>query len=199
MSLIQIADRSTGDVVDAELVADVSLDELVRTEVQFREFRKKRIAEAIAKGHALPASSEWDRGLKGSDDSGSYRYFGIRHQGKIQGLMMLDCEPQPSRRPGHDKQRLLYVEFIETAPWNQSPFPRISRHYGGVGTGLLRTAIKESMEAGCEGRIGLHSLLEAEGFYRPSFQDLGFDPAEDLRYFEMNEEQAQRLLRGETR
>jgi hypothetical protein len=55
------------------------------------------------------------------------------------------------------------------------------------------------MEAGCEGRIGLHSLLEAEGFYRPSFQDLGFDPAEDLRYFEMNEEQAQRLLRGETR
>jgi hypothetical protein len=86
MSSIQIADRSTGDIVDAELVADVSLDELVRTEAQFREFRKRRIAEAVSKSHALPESSEWDWGLKGSDNSGSYRYFGIRHKGKMQGL-----------------------------------------------------------------------------------------------------------------
>jgi len=195
MSSIQIRDRRIGEFVEAELVSDLSTDELTRTEHTYRELRERRAADAIAEGAPPPQHSEWDWTLKASgDDGGSYRYFGIRREGLIQGLIMLNAAPQQSRSPGHEDDQILYVEFIETAPWNQNTYARTSPRYGGIGIALLRAAIQTSREAGCGGRIGLHSLPQSEGFYRPNFQDLGVDPAEDLRYFEMSEEQALRLL-----
>lgn len=198
MSSIQIIDRQSGDVVEAELVSDPPPDELLRAEKQYRDLRHKRKAQAAAEGQTPPQHSDWNWTLKvSSSDKDAYRCFGIRHDGSMQGLMMLAVEPQQSRRPDYENQRILYLEFIETAPWNQRLYAETSPRFAGVGTQLLRVAIQISVEAGCEGRIGLHSLPQSEGFYRPNFHDLGVDPAEDLRYFEMSEEQALRLLRGQ--
>ena len=54
-----------------------------------------------------------------------------------------------------------------------------------------------SRQSGFAGRVGLHSLPQAEPFYRDvcGMTDLGEDPNEyDLRYFEMTEAQAARFL-----
>ena len=52
------------------------------------------------------------------------------------------------------------------------------------------------MEAGYNGRIGLHSLPQSEEFYlRIQMTDFGADEDhnEQLRYFEMTEEQARQF------
>lgn len=49
---------------------------------------------------------------------------------------------------------------------------------------------------GFGGRIGLHSLPQAETFYRDWMTDFGRDPQhQGLRYFEMSESQPQAFLR----
>lgn len=58
------------------------------------------------------------------------------------------------------------------------------------------SAIDISQNVGFEGRIGLHSLPQAEGFYidKCGMIGLGPDPAyEGLLYCEMTSEQADRL------
>jgi hypothetical protein len=53
--------------------------------------------------------------------------------------------------------------------------------------------VEASLEAGYHGRIGLHSLRQADGFYRDScgMTDLGPDSEYfNLRYFEMSDTQA---------
>lgn len=64
---------------------------------------------------------------------------------------------------------------------------------------LLTAAIALSYEEGFKGRIGLHSLPQADAFYRRiGMTDLGPDPAcQNLRYFEMTVEQARAFFEKE--
>ena len=61
-------------------------------------------------------------------------------------------------------QPLVYIEALSVAPWNralrQEP-PQFRR----VGTELLEFAQARSEALGYGGRVGLHSLPGAEGFY----------------------------------
>ena len=63
---------------------------------------------------------------------------------------------------------------------------------------LIATAVQLSLEEGFRGRIGLHSLPQAETFYATNcgMTDLGKDTKkEGLRYFEMTPAQAAAFLR----
>ena len=82
---------------------------------------------------------------------------------------------------------LVYVEAIATAPWNRSDIeqpPWLKQ----VGTLLLLFARQRSVDLGYDGRVGLHSLPGAEGFYhRQQMPEHGLDPEkDDLVYFEYN-------------
>ncbi len=92
---------------------------------------------------------------------------------------------------------LLYLKYLETAPWNlkvetlgQTPQLR------GVGRQLVELGVRLSVAMDFHGRIGLHSLPQAEGFYRwCGMTDLGKDNScEGLKYFEMTEAQATAFL-----
>jgi hypothetical protein len=66
-----------------------------------------------------------------------------------------------------------------------------------VGSVLLAAAIQLSIDEEFLGRLGLHSLPQADDWYRKCrMTDLGPDPSEkqNLRYFEMTPEQAQAFL-----
>ena len=72
-------------------------------------------------------------------------------------------------------------------------FPR----YRGVGSILIRVAIALSEDLGFRGRLGLHSLPQADGFYADTCNmvDLGVDrDYHNLRYFEMTPECAQAFI-----
>jgi len=72
----------------------------------------------------------------------------------------------------------------------------------GIGTVLVAAAVQLSIDEGNKGRIGLHSLPQADSFYRDrcGMTDLGpdasYDPKVPLRYFEMTEAQATSYLKG---
>lgn len=88
----------------------------------------------------------------------------------------------------------VYVSFVEVALWNRADTPPELR-LRGVGTAILRAACDLSMQRGFYGRVGLHAIAAAEGFYRR----LGFEaydcPNEyNEIYYELSERGAEALL-----
>ena len=117
----------------------------------------------------------------------------VECEGITQGLMIVDLSRR-CRLEEQSGERLAYVDYVEVAPWNRDSW-KPHRIYGSVGTALVRAAVQLSLETGYLGRIGLHSLPQADKFYRRlGMTDLGTDEAyERLRYFEMTPLQAVRL------
>jgi len=110
-----------------------------------------------------------------------------------------------AKLPSEKGKPLIYVRYLETAPWNiriLKPNPR----YGGVGSRLIRAAVELSIDEGYKGRIGLHSLPgknkgEPEWFYERTcrMQPIeGERDGEGLLYFELTPDKATEFLRGGT-
>ncbi len=132
----------------------------------------------------------WRAKMRRIRRSHDHRSFAIEFGGVTQGLMIVDLSRKARLEPdcGHG---LIYVDYVEVAPWNR-PGWQPHRLFRSVGTVFLRTAIQESLDCGLGGRIGLHSLSQAESFYsRMGMTNLGIDPCyEEMCYFEMTSQQA---------
>ena len=116
--------------------------------------------------------------------SSDYEKYAIECEQITQGLMMLEVSNYYSR---NDPQRkIVYVDFLSTAPWNRISLKN-PPDYKGVGLTLLSFAQQRSKQLGYDGRIGLHALPKAENFYeKRGMVNFGFDPRkEDLVYFEL--------------
>lgn len=103
----------------------------------------------------------------------------------VQGVLLLQGETQPSRL--EPSRSLIYVRYLATAPWNRRDKLEPGR-LRGVGTLLLARAVQVSRDAGCDGRLGLHSLRGSDEFYqRLGLHNLGLDAARrGLNYFELS-------------
>ena len=111
--------------------------------------------------------------------------FAIEFGDLTQGLMIVTSGKR-SRFEVGEKRELVYVDYVEVAPWNRAGW-KPQRLFAFIGSVFLGIASDLSLDRGFEGRIGLHSLPQANGFYRRmGLLDLGPDPDyEDLHYFEM--------------
>lgn len=114
--------------------------------------------------------------------------YAIECEGITQGLMMLDVLKKRCLIESQLRRRLVYISALATAPWNR-PVIINSPTYKGVGGNLVDFAVARSYELGYQGRIGLHALPGALGFYRKlriGLLDCGSDPEEpdNLVYFE---------------
>ena len=72
----------------------------------------------------------------------------------MQGLLEVAKEGYLAKLPIQKGKPLIYVKYIETAPWNiklLDPNPR----FGGVGSRLIRIAVELSLSEDCKGRVGL--------------------------------------------
>jgi hypothetical protein len=118
--------------------------------------------------------------------------FGIVYQDEIQGLMLVEQMIEFSKLSPNKGEPLLYIKYLEVAPKNVALYTN-PRKFLGVGCVLLRIAVAYSIAVGCEGRVGLHALPQAEAFYQKNgMTKLDCDPAHaGLRYFEFTSEQAQ--------
>lgn len=129
----------------------------------------------------------WDwRNKRSERGEQAFRFVTIDFHGFLQGVMAVDRKEGRSRQ---SDRPLLTIDYLETAPWNQTSLPLLTQ-YGGVGSSLISQAILLSQQLGFEGRIGLHSLPDAEGFYRKlGFSFLGYDRAfQGLACFEYDGE-----------
>jgi hypothetical protein len=112
------------------------------------------------------------------------RIFSLLNSTEVEAAMMLllgKNSRDQSTRP------IVYVDFLAVAPWNRKPFQDPQR-FSGLGSVMLGAAVELSRTLGHEGRCGLHSLPQSEGFYhRIGMRDFGLDASkESLRYFEFD-------------
>jgi hypothetical protein len=116
-----------------------------------------------------------------------------------QAMMRVDTVTKTSRLEEAAGKHLVYVDYLEVAPWNQS-FAGTPKKYRGAGRVMMTAAAALSVEMNFKGRVGLHSLPQSENFYR-SMGLVDFGPDQqvhgNLHYFEMTSELAQALTAQE--
>ena len=195
---VQLWGRKTKAIVLAEVLTEMTPQELVQTEARWQEFRTTATERLRREGVRVPEHNHWNW----EDKSyylkfTAYRCLGIQYDQEVQGLMMISTLAAQGRSKEHRGKPVLYIKYIESAPWNLRDYVGEDARFGGVGVSLIRAAITVSSEEEFRGRIALHSLPQSEQFYRNLFmEDLGIDEEEKLRYFEMPEEQALKFIKG---
>jgi hypothetical protein len=201
-----VADEKTGDPVPAELDDAVTPETLLDIEAQWENTRsdiRKRLLAAKVPGGQWPQSLHWNWGDKSLllslfKKPHSYRIFGLRRHTVWEGAMVTLLGEAVTRHPPQLGLPLVYVDYLEGAPWNWTigGIQQV-RKLRGISSVLLRAAIAQSRAEQCDGRLGLHSLPQAEPIYLGAgFVQVAFDAAKNLNYFELTADAAQRFERG---
>lgn len=188
----------TNTLVRATLIVGVTVDEVDEAVGLWSPY----LDEQIRSGCPRPqhAHWEWDRKARAVLGLSAYTICGVVADGEMQALMLREDTFARAKHPDQRGTSLVYVPFLSTAPWNDReivPTPS----YRGCGSILLKEATQYSNSLGFKGRVGLHSLPQAEPFYRDrcGMIDLGLDPDpehENLRYFEFTKQAAQTYLKN---
>jgi hypothetical protein len=154
-------------------------------EAKWSEAREQLAIEGLA-----PAEhSHWDwRNKVDSVEASFHMLIAIECNSEPQGVMAVQRLPRAGRL---STESVVYVDYLESAPWNLKGSNSQPR-YAGVGTVLIADAVRLSREMALGGRIGLHSLPQAEAFYtRCGMTRVGRDREYfDLSYFEFTNQQA---------
>ena len=143
----------------------------------------------------LKNNNYWDKDLDFSkylQENPHLKFYALECNLVTQGIICLhpNC---PSRLESGKK--LVYVNILTVAPWNRVDI-QSSQQYKGIGTNLITFAVIFSMNLGFEGRIGLHSVKQAVGFYKKLyFIDLGHDINENnFQYLELSPDDSELLV-----
>ena len=201
VSVVHLLNVSSGVSEAAELLGDITEQHLDDWEGEWLPALYNAIQRLKRTGVATrnwPQSRHWDWRTKVNAIHGFLASpgFSIVCNGMTQGLMIIDTATHRCRVDRQKGKHLVYVKYVENAPWNRAELFDPPR-YRGVGSILIRAAVALSEELEFHGRIGLHSLPQADRFYAKTcgMTDLGTDPRqEDLRYFEMTPEQARAFV-----
>lgn len=173
-----------------------------RADSTWQKFLDERRRQSVANGDTFTIPEygawQWEEKVKLTAHLLAYASYGVECDGEIQGLMIVRTSEGLARLPEQALKPLLIVEYLAAAPWNV-PWIVAEPRFRGVGTLLMGVAMQESEDLGFHGRIGLHSLRKAEGFYeRKGMQCLGPDANKrGLKYYEMTAAQATEFLREE--
>ncbi len=198
---IQIQRRETRSFVEASLLEGMVPQDLLVVESEWSEQRSLVLQELLGRGvdrAKWPQSVHWNWARKAPllgllETSG----FGVVCEQRWQGVMLTKTASAFARLPADRGKPLVYVDFLEVAPWNWV-IPEIDRRgqFRLIGPTLFWTAVQQSLAEGFQGRVGLHSLPQAESFYEKcGMTALGRDAEkQNLLYFELSRESAERYL-----
>lgn len=197
---VPLHEVASGKIVRAALDLDLGPYDLEAIEKVWGPLRRDA-ARQIARERgptAAPQHWQWDwRSKARLLQFPTFRCLGIRHAGEIQGLAMVDADLHHARVAPDTGKPIMYVEFLEVAPWNCALVT--PRRFTPVGPRLMEAIVRLSEEAGYHGRTGLHALPQSEEFYRRcKMTEMDPDPKkENLRYFEMTRTQATAFVQAE--
>ena len=201
VSRIYLSDRK-GSAVEAELWDAITEKNLADWEAEWLPelfALLQQLNRAGVERRLWPQSRHWDwrAKLKGIEGLLGQPCFSVVCEGVTQGMMIANTTKR-ARLQTQRNQHLVYVEYLESAPWNRKKLLRSGpAAFGGIGSILMRAAIEVSLDEEYKGRVGLHSLPQANEFYANTcgMTDLGPDANyENLRYFEFTPEQAQAFI-----
>jgi len=190
---VQILRRQDRAWVDAVLHIELLPTVLVEAEKEWGPIRLDAARKLLHAGRdgEIPQHFHWDWGRKSLNlQLLAYRCFGIKCDGKWQGLLMVKLAGMEARLEPDKGKPLVYIDYLESAPWNLRAMVDTPL-YCGIGSLLIWTAVQLSYDEGFHGRIGLHALPQAEKFYRDDCEmhGCGLDASYDnLPYYEMTRE-----------
>lgn len=201
-----LLEGASGRAVEAWLVTPLSDKHVEDWQKRWRPSHSESLKRLVAAGVPIgnwPQHSHWSWEKKAEAIRGllAYQGYAIECNDVTQGMMFVNLT-RTCRLPDQKGKPLVYVEFVEAAPWNRTQLGSVSE-FRGVGSILIAAAVNLSDKEGFGGRVGLHSLPQADAFYRDKIgmTELGQDSDHhNLRYFEMTQAQAEVLAkRGNTR
>jgi len=169
ISPVALLNGANGALEDAELwdaITDKQLADWEGAWVPELLAALKRLNAAGVPLKEWPQSRHWDWRKKTQAFQGylSYPCVSLMCKDMTQGLMILDTTTKRCRIENQKGSHIVYVEYVEAAPWNRRDLFD-PPHYRGVGSVLVRAAIEWSKAEEFKGRIGLHSLPQADDFY----------------------------------
>lgn len=172
---VLLTDSATRRAVAATLQLSMTAGEILAVEAIWGPLRAGLQAQ----------HSHWDWNSKaGYLVDPAVRCMGVECGGQMQGMVLIREGSHRARLAPDQGELLVYVDYVESAPWN---YMAATRRYGNVGPVLLQESILRSIALGYGGRIGLHALPQVESFYSQRCGLIGFgrDPAyHGLAYFE---------------
>lgn len=194
-----------GCLVEARLVEGMRPADLSAVDRSWAPYRNQLASSLRARGiprQQWPESLHWDWSKKTPVlQTLANTVWGITCAGEWQAVMLVDSVTYQARLESDRGKPLIYVDYLEIAPWNwKHQHIEDERRYKGVGSILMRVAMRQSVAEGFHGRVGLHSLPQSEGFYEGAcgMARLDADPRkDDLVYFELSRDEAQRRLERE--
>lgn len=195
---VPLYDNGRKTVVYASMIEGIDQELIADTAAKWKTERRKFASKRYALGLSMPEHSHWDWNAKAAQamlHCDFQSVFSIEYGGEIQGLMLVDFAMHLAILPSQRGKPLLYIDYLESAPHNQYEEPR---RFSGVGFNFYRVAIQYSIHKGCQGRIGLHALPQAESFYaeKCGMSSLGIDIRyQNLAYFESTPEQAESFIK----
>lgn len=202
--LVELLDHKSGEFVEAELFDEVTVDHFIEAQREWRPVVTEaalQLAKAGAQPILVPRHFHWDWTRKEADlRMLAISFYGLRSGGNLQGLMKLITVGYGGRLAEQAGKPVVYVDYLESAPWNIKPLMNAlgkSPLLGGIGTRLLEAAVQKSIEEGFKGRLALHSLPTSEQFYLKAcgMTAVGRDPAkQNLLWLEFTAEQADRFI-----
>jgi len=205
--IVTVLETETGSLIEAELDAEVTVDDLLATQREWRPYAIKAATALARQGsmELIPQHLHWDWTSKASQlDLLANSFIGLRVGASLQGIMKLQLVGDfcRARLPEQKGQSLIYLDYLESAPWNLKPLMDAlgqQTRFNGIGSRLVRHAVEISLEEGFGGRLGLHSLPLTEMFYRDvcGMTPVGRDPSkQNLLWCEFTKEQANNFLAG---
>jgi len=198
---VWLTNRSTKEVVDAELwhgIVDKNLADWEAEWIPDLQRRLKLLNQQKVERRFWPQSRHWDwrDKLREIERRLANLSFALVADGMTQAMMTIDLTKR-ARLTDHEGQHLVYIDFLEAAPWNRNDLAEEPAKFSGSGSILINAAIQQSILEGFKGRIGLHSLPQSNNFYANAcgMTDLGQDTNyENLRYFELDPDSARSFI-----
>ena len=194
-----IVDAATDAAVEVELHDDLNAEVLLDIEAQWTPGRQELRAKLTELGVARdqwPQSLHWDWGRKGValvfEAPDDYRVMAVRRHATWEAALVTRSKDHVALMAPDIGSPLIYVDYLEVAPWNWTVEKVRQRKFKAVGPVLLRAAIEQSYALGFAGRIGLHALPQAVSFYASqSLQFVQNDPGkQNLPYYELSAAEA---------
>jgi hypothetical protein len=207
----QVESPQHGKAFSIDLADGLDTDHMEFMELQWNPLLRRQYNLALLNFFQLPVAQQSDQ--KWQEILGSYgchdahwnwrakstlasstnrTILSLLNQREVEAAMALlfgkqcrDGTPRP----------MVYVDYVAVAPWNRREIQNTQR-FRHLGTVMLGAAVARSFSLGLDGRCGLHSLRQAEGFYhRIGMTDFGLDPSyESLRYFEFTSDAARAFI-----
>lgn len=176
-------------ISEQQAVKDRTNEWLMHTVIEAQSLSAQLAVSDLAIFNQIHSNNEhshwdWSNKILAKDPLYEFELFSLEIDGKSQALMLLKYPHKATL----NQTQIVYVDYLQVAPWNLSHEYRPVKRYKGLGVLMLEFAseYKSKLEQDYGVGLGLHSLPQSEGFYNAiGCKDHGTDQAYlNLKYYE---------------